>query len=309
MGGRLIRLVPLVAALAYAWAAIFIRWADPAEPIAIAFYRMLVATVFWLPFYISRRRRRDTPRPSRLQWRYILLAGLFLCVHFATWTSSLLYTTVASAVFLILTQPVMVAVAAHFILGERLTGVHWFALALAVIGAALIFGGDIALSRRALLGDALALIGAVFAGAYLFMARLARPDSRDGTPGVSLPLYLTPVYGISAIGLAVVTIAFGQSFGPFPSHAWLALLGLGLVPTVIGHSLFNWALRHLGALPVNIALVIEPIGASLLAIAFFSETPSRGLLFGSPLLIAAVVLVFLHPPRQDSPVKRAAAAR
>ncbi|MCB2212642.1 DMT family transporter [bacterium] len=291
-----LRALPLFAALAYAWAAIFIRWSEPAGPLAIAFYRMLVATTFWAPFYLMKRRRRDRIPPTRRQWVYMILAGIFLCLHFATWTSSLMYTSVASAVFLILTQPVMVAVAAHFILKERLTGLHWIALALAVIGAGIIFGGDISISRDYIFGDILALIGAFFAGAYLFMARLTRPDHEDGTPGVQLACYLVPVYGLSAVGLLIVTLAFGEPLGPFPKESWLAMLGLGLVPTVIGHSLFNFSLKHLSALPVNIALVIEPVGASLLAIVFFQEAPSQGLLIGSPILIVSVVMIFLRPP-------------
>jgi drug/metabolite transporter (DMT)-like permease len=258
---------------------------------------MLVATLFWLPFYVNRRTKKDRTNPTKLQWKYMILAGVFLCLHFATWTTSLVYTSVSSAVFLILTQPVMIAVAAHFILRERLTALHWVALALAVIGAGIIFGGDVSISRDHLVGDVLALIGAFFSGAYLFMARLARPDNRDGTPGVDLASYLVPVYGISAVGLLISTIIFGESIGPFPTHSWLAMLGLGLVPTVIGHSLFNYSLKHLGALSVNIALVIEPIGASVLALFLFSETPTSGLLIGSPILIIAVAMIIVRPPK------------
>ncbi len=293
---RFLRLIPIFAAFAYAWAAIFIRWSEPAGPLAIAFYRMLVATAFWLPFFIYQKSQAKRTSPTRRQWWYMLLAGVFLCLHFATWTTSLVYTSVSSAVFLILTQPIMVAVAAHFILGERLTLLHWIALVFAVLGAGIIFNGDISISREHLFGDVLALIGAFFSGAYFFMARLARPDTQNGTPGVYLATYLAPVYGLSAVGLLIITLAFGESLGPFPRESWLAMLGLGLIPTVIGHSLFNYSLKHLSALSVNIALVIEPVGASILAIFLFSESPTTGLLVGSPFLIVAVVMIFFRPP-------------
>ncbi len=303
-----IRLVPLLAALAYAWAAIFIRWSEPAGPLAIAFYRMFIATVFWAPFFVKRWKCPYVVMPTIRQWKLILLAGIFLSLHFATWTSSLLYTSVASAVFLILTQPVMIAIAAHFILGERLTLIHLIALSLAIIGAVIIFGGDIGISREHLFGDVLALIGAFFAGGYLFIARMARPDNDDGTPGVELAMYLFPVYGISTLGLFIITMSFGESFGPFPRESWLAMLGLGLVPTVIGHSLFNYSLKHLGALSVNIALVIEPVGASLLAILLFSEAPTMGILLGSPFLIASVIMIFLRPPQKRPRVQESTAS-
>ena len=292
---RWVYFVPLLAMFAYAWAAILIRYAEEASPFVIAFYRMAVASVVWAPFYWSWDRKGATTKPTPRQWKLIVLAGLMLCLHFATWIASIRYTTVSSAVFLILTQPFMVAVAAHFILHEKLNRFHIVAFILTFAGAALIFGGDLALSKRYLFGDFLALIGAAAAGAYLFIARLVRADS-DEAPGVPLQKYLPPVFAISAVGLLLLSLLAGQSLGPFQQGTWVALLLLGLVPTVIGQSLLNWSSRYLSALAVNISLVGEPIGASILAYILLDEVPSAGLLIGSPLLVAAVVLVYLRPP-------------
>ena len=288
-------LVPLLAMVAYAWAAILIRYAEEADPFVIAFYRMAVASVVWAPFYWSGKRSTRKVKPTKRQWSLIVLAGVMLCLHFATWISSIRYTTVSSAVFLILTQPMMVAVAAHFILHEKLNRFHILSFLLTIIGAAFIFGGDLALNREYLFGDFLAFIGAAAAGAYLFIARLVRSD-REEEPGVPLQKYLPPVFAISALGLLVLCLVSGQPLGPFQRETWIALLLLGLVPTVIGHSLLNWSTRYLSALAVNISLVGEPIGASLLAYLLFTELPSIGLLVGSPLLILAVILVYLRPP-------------
>ena len=289
--------VPVVAMFAYAWAAILIRWAGEASPFVIAFYRMAIATVVWAPFYALPTRDSAPVRPTRRQWGLMVLAGLMLCLHFATWISSLRYTTVSSSVFLILTQPFMVAIAAHFILRERLGRMHMAAFALTLAGSLLIFGGDFRLGREYLFGDLLALIGAMAAGGYLLCARLVRGEDHSGEPGIPLQRYLPPVYAVSAVGLGLLALLHGDSFGPFSHQTWLALLALGLVPTVIGHSLLNWSMRYLSALAVNISLVGEPIGASLLAWFLLHEAPSDGLLAGSPLLVLAVVLVFLRPPR------------
>jgi drug/metabolite transporter (DMT)-like permease len=294
---RLYYLGPLLAVLAYAWAAIFIRWAREADPLAIAFYRMFFTTLVWGPFFWVGRGRKAAPKMTPRQKRLVVLAGLLLCFHFATWIPSLKYTTVASAVFLILTQPIMVALAAHFILGERLNRWNLAAMAFTVAGAVLIFGGDMPMGRSYLIGDGLALIGAMGAGGYLFVARLARPDRASTGAGVPLMRYLPPVYGIATLGLFVVCLVAGVDFGPYTKDTWLALLALALIPTVIGHSLFNWSLRYLPALPVNIAIVGEPIGASILAYFFFQEVPSLGLIVGSPLLILAVLFVFFRPPK------------
>ncbi|MFH0882898.1 MAG: DMT family transporter [bacterium] len=296
-GSRAATIAVIIAMFAYAWAAILIRWAQEASPLVIAFYRMLIGTVVWAPFYFIHSRGTTPIKITGRQWRYMLLAGLGLCFHFATWITSISYTTVASAVFLIMTQPIMVAVAAHFILRERLNRISLVAMGMTVIGAFLIFGGDFSVSQRALFGDFLALLGAMGAGVYLFIARIVRPDREGGEQGVPLTRYLPVVYATATVGLGLLALIRGDRFGPFQPQTWWAMLALGLVPQVIGHSLLNWALKYLPALQVNITLVGEPIGASILAFLLLQESPSAGLLVGSPFLILAVFLIFRKPPK------------
>ncbi len=297
---RYAALATLFAVFAYAWAAVLIRWAGEASPFAIAFYRMLVASIVWTPAYWMGRvghGKRNTV--SRREIGLMILAGGFLCFHFATWISSLSYTTVASAVFLMLAQPIMVAIAAHFFLGERLNRVNILAFFTTIAGALLIFGGDLQLGPGFLRGDLLALIGAAGSGAYLFIARIVRPSRPGRSEGIPLYRYLPWVYWSATIGLLILCIVTGERLGPFTTQTWLALLALGLVPTVIGHSLFNWSLGYLPAFQVNIALVGEPIGASLLAFLLLAEMPSSGLFWGASLMILSVVLVYLKPPKGD----------
>ncbi len=285
----------IIAVLSYAWSAIFIRIAADASPLAIAFYRMLIAAVFWAPAFWWRPRNEARVKFSSRQIKFVLLAGVFLCCHFATWITSLRYTTVASAVFMILMQPVLVAIAAHFILKERLQKIHVIGLVITVIGAMIITWGDVQIKPEYLGGDLLAFIGAGLAGAYLMVGRFARPDHPEHGGGVPLHRYLPPVYAVATIGLYLLCLLNGVKLTGFETNTWWALLGVGLIPTVIGHSLFNWAIRYLPALPVNIALVGEPIGATLLAWWLFKETPAAGILVGGPLMILAVVLIVLTP--------------
>lgn len=290
-----------IAVIAYAWAAILIRWSQEAPPLTIAFYRMVVASIVWTPiFFLWKPKGQKKPKPiTKRQLKWMLLAGLFLCLHFATWTASLSYTTVASAVFLILLQPLMAALAAHAFLAERLNRWNFIAMLLTLLGAVLIYWGDVQLGQDYIFGDLLAMIGAVLAMAYLFVARIVRPDRGEEDEGIPLHRYLPVVYWAATIGLGIICVVSGQDLGPFETSTWLGLLALGLIPTVIGHSLFNWALRYLPAFTVNIAIVGEPIGASLLAFAFFQEIPSKGLMVGGPLMILAVLLVFVFPPTLD----------
>ncbi len=287
----------IVAVLAYAWSAIFIRMAVEAPPLAIAFYRMLIASIVWTPAYWWKPKGiAPTPLTSR-QRKLILLSGLFLCFHFATWIASLRHTTVASAVFMILMQPIMVAIVAHFWLKERLRTQHIVGLIVTILGALIITWGDVQIKPEYLGGDLLALLGAGLAGAYLLVGRIVRPDHPEHGEGVPLHRYIPLVYWTATIGLLILCLANGVTLSGFGSDTWWALLGVGLIPTVIGHSLFNWAIRYLPALPVNISLVGEPIGATLLAFWIFHETPATGIFIGGPLMILAVVVIVMTPQR------------
>ncbi|MDK9699774.1 MAG: DMT family transporter [bacterium] len=287
------------AVIALSWAAVFIKMAGDVPPLAIAFWRMLIASVVWAPFYFFHDRKNPERRPlTGRQKKLIILAGIFLCLHFTTWITSLRHTTVASAVFLILLQPVLVAFAAHFFLHERLNRNHFVAMGLTVLGAAIITWGDVQFSPEYLFGDFLAFLGVILAGAYNFAARLARPDHPEHGLGVPLHRYLPLVYFVATFGLLILCLITGQSLGPYSPEMWWILVALGLIPTVIGHSIFNWAMRYLPILSVNIALVGEPIGSTLFAWWILKEVPQAGIFIGGPLMILAVVMVVLRPPVQ-----------
>lgn len=283
-----------IAVLCVGWSAIFIRWAGDAHPFAIAFWRLVVACVFWLPLY-WRDRRRDPRALGSTQSRARLWAGCFLGVHFILWITAFSYTTVASAVFLMLTQPILSALGAHLFLGERLNRWNLVAIALTVIGSWIICQGDLALGPRYLLGDLLALAGAAASTAYLLMARVARP-ARPGQRALALGRYLAPVYISAMVACGVAMAVAGVPFGPYEMKTLASMLALGVVCTVIGHSLFNYALGHLPAFSVNIALVGEPVISSLLAWWLLAEPPTASMLAGAMVLISAIVFVLRWPP-------------
>ncbi|MCX7835438.1 MAG: DMT family transporter [bacterium] len=290
-----------IAIFAFAWSAIFIRFANEAPPLIIAFYRMLIASLFWTPFFfIKNTKQKKHPKLTQKHWKWIILAGLFLCFHFATWITSLTLTTVGSAVFMILLQPLLIATAAHIWLKEHLKKIHFIALALTIMGAILITWGDIQIKKEYLIGDILALIGAALAGGYLFIARLTQTGFVGTKEGLHLFQYLPIVYWVATFGLLVLCILSNNSFFPYSTKTWWALLGTGVVPTIIGHSLFNWAMKHLPALTVNIALVGEPIGSTILAWIFFQEPISFGILLGGPIMIIAVILVVKSPTKSET---------
>lgn len=288
------RLAVLLAVVCVGWSAIFIRWSGDAHPFAIAFWRLAVACVFWLPLYLRERRRDPRPtggRQSRARW----LAGLFLGIHFILWITAFSYTTVASAVFLMLTQPILSALAAHLFLAERLNRWNGVAILLTILGSWIICRGDLALGADHLWGDLLALAGAAASSAYLLMARVARP-ARPGQRSLALARYLAPVYLGALATCGVALLVLGLPIAPYAPATWASLVALGVVCTVIGHSLFNYALGHLPAFSVNIALVGEPVISSLLAWWLLGEALTPSLLGGALVLVSAIYFVLRWPP-------------
>ncbi|MCX7750660.1 MAG: DMT family transporter [Candidatus Bipolaricaulota bacterium] len=257
--------------LSLSWAAILIRFTS-SPSLAVAAGRMALAALALVPVALLLRRPL-----SRAGWRLALLAGGFLALHFALWTESLRHTTVASSVALVTTNPIFVGLFSWAFLGERPSGALWQGILLSVAGGLLIGWGDFAVGGTALLGDALALLGAVAASAYLLLGRRARGE------GALLP-YVAAAYGVAALLLLAVAGGSG-AFPPIPGDwVWIGLMAAG--PQLLGHTSVNWALRRFPASAVAVAILGEPVGATAWAYLAFGEVPS-------PLQGVGVALVLL----------------
>jgi drug/metabolite transporter (DMT)-like permease len=288
-------LVLLAGILAVSTASIFIRYAQPAaSSLTIAAGRLLFATLTLAPFALIRH-RSALARLTARELRLAALAGLFLAAHFALWIASLERTTVASSVVLVTTTPLWVGLLSPLVLREPLTRRLALGIVLALAGGIIVgLGGTggthaaIAGVGRAdaLLGDLMALSGAWMMAGYLMVGRRLRA-------GLTLGPYIFVVYGMAAVLLTVAMAATGRSlFGLAPAtYVWLALLAL--VPQLLGHSSFNWALRYLPASFVAIALLGEPVGSSALAFGLLHEVPTPLELGGAVLILAGIAVAAL----------------
>ena len=289
--------------LALSWAAILVRWAD-APPVAIAFWRMALATL--LLVVVAAALRAPVLRSWRgIDWATGAGAALLLALHFAFWIASLEMTTVAASVVLVSMQPVFVAVLGWMVLRERPHSSAWWGIGLAVLGSAVIAGGDLALDRRALIGDLLALLGAIWISGYYVLARWLRA-TKDLVP------YVTVIYGLTAVWLALGLIAGDPTraggitaVGGYDAVTWAALAGLAIGPTILGHSTMNYALRYLRAYEVNVAVLAEPVGATILAAWLLDETPRPATLAGGALVLAGILVTLRR--RRMTPDEVAAA--
>ncbi len=217
-GGTQVRagLALAVAVVAISWSAILVRLAA-APALAIAFYRMLFSTAVLAPTGL-----RGGGPTSRRDLGLATLAGVLLGLHFAAWISSLDYTTVASSVMLVTTQPLFTAVLGPFVLGERVGVRGAVAVLLSLAGIALIAGGDLRFGRLALLGDGLAVAGALTASVYFMIGRMLRDRIR-------FTRYLFLVNGAATLVLLLFVLFYGVPLKGFPPLTWLwfALLAAG----------------------------------------------------------------------------------
>ena len=265
-----------------------------APALAIAFWRNAFAVVVLAPL-CAVRRREEIARLGSAPAGGALLAGALLSAHFATWVPSLSFTTVASSVALVATQPVWAALLARA-RGHEVPARAWLGIVMAVGGAVLLTGVDVALSGRALLGDLLALAGGALAAAYVTVGGEVRQS-------VSTTLYTGICYSTAAVVLGLACLGGGQALGGFDGRTWLCLLALTAGPQFLGHSVVNRVLRTTSATIVSVAILFEIVGSTLLAWIAFGETPPAGAYPAAVLIAAGIVLVVLSGrPRQVPPV-------
>jgi drug/metabolite transporter (DMT)-like permease len=292
--------------LAVSTASVFIRYAQAYAPsLVIAAYRLTLAAIVLAP--IAFLRHRDELRAlGRREIALALLSGFFLAFHFATWITSLEYTTVASSVVFVTTTPLWVALLSPFTLKEPLTRPILIGMALALVGGIVVGLSDSCrwetgsllcpslgdfVRGQAFLGDLLALVGAWMAAGYLLIGRHLRAT-------MSLVPYVFAVYGAAALVLIAIMFASGQVPWGFAPVAYLWFVLLALVPQLLGHSTFNWALGFLPAAFVSITLLGEPIGSTILAYFLLDETPPALKIFGAILILAGIFTASQSEERQ-----------
>ena len=273
---------------ATSFSAVLVRLAD-APAFAVAFYRCAMAAAVLLPIALARR-GEELRSLSRLQVGLAVLAGAFLAAHFATWIPSLSLTSVAASSVLVTTQPLWVAAFGR-VVGERVSRRALVGIAVAFGGTLVISGGDLGGGGRAIAGDGLAIAGAICAAAYVVSGRNLRRD-------LSLVSYVAIVYTTAAALLAVAMVASGTRFVGYEPKVWLLFLAITAGPQLMGHTVFNYLLGHLEAGVVAVAIMAEPVGATLLALLILRESPPVAAVAGGALILVGVYLAIASQVRE-----------
>jgi drug/metabolite transporter (DMT)-like permease len=289
----------LTAIIAISTASIFIRFAqsEGMPSIVIAALRLTFATLLLTPIILMKH-LDEIKRFTRTEILFGALSGFFLALHFATWISSLEYTSVASSAVFVSTGPLWVALLSPLLLNEKLGRVAILGLLLSLTGGIVVGLSDACswndgiscpqlegfLQGRQIWGNFLALLGAWAVTGYLVIGRKVRA-------GISLLPYIFLVYGMGAIMLIIFLLALGHS--PFEyapkAYGWAFLLAL--VPQLIGHSTLNWALKHMPATFVAVSTLGEPVGSAILAVIILNEFPTQVGIWGGVLILAGIALI------------------
>ncbi|UCF60609.1 MAG: DMT family transporter [Anaerolineaceae bacterium] len=291
-----------LAILAASTASILIRFAQADAPsLVIAVYRLTIASLILTPVLLSRY-RDELQAMTKHELLLTLVSGVFLSIHFATWITSLEYTSVASSVVLVQTAPLFVALLSPLFLGERPSRFIFVGLILALFGSLIIGLSDACnwdeglhcppiasfFSGSAMKGDLLALAGAAAGAAYIMIGRRVRST-------VTLLPYITVTYGVASGVLIILMIQAGYEPFGYSSQTYLWFLLLALLPQLFAHSTYNWALRYLSAALVSISQLGEPVASTILAYLFLREIPTALRIVGAVIILTGIAVASLRP--------------
>jgi drug/metabolite transporter (DMT)-like permease len=278
-------IVVVVGAIAISLAGILVRLSE-VGPAATGFYRFLFALpLLWLWMSAANRRRnreRDGP-PDGRAFRLIALGGLFLGLDLVVWNWAIHLSSVSNATLLGNAAPIWVALAGWLFFRERFTGSFLGGLALAIVGIGLLLGGSFSLSIDHAVGDMLGVVAGALWGAYIMT--IGRLRGR-------VPIATIMFWGslVSCPVLLVAALLLGEELWPHSGNGWLDLLGLALICQVAGQSMVAWALAHLPSSFAAVALLVNPVSATILAWAILSEPAGPQQIVGGIIVLTGILL-------------------
>ncbi|MDX2100047.1 MAG: DMT family transporter [Leptolyngbyaceae cyanobacterium bins.59] len=287
-----VSLILAMGILAVSTAAVFVRLSLAAAEtqgvgfsLFLAASRMAITALILLPVW----RSVAQSRPSRSSLGYAAAAGVLLAVHFAFWITSLSYTSIVASTTLVTTNPIWVALISWIWFGEKMSWQRAIGIGIALSGSLLVGLGDAGgdAGSAPILGDFLALAGAWAVSLYFLLGREAQRR------GLGTTQYITVAYSTAAIVLLPLPGIFQTPYEGYPGAVYGYVLLMAIVPQLIGHTSFNWAVRWVSPTLVTLTILFEPVFASLLGYFLFREVPKPLVLVGAGVILAGVAIAVL----------------
>jgi drug/metabolite transporter (DMT)-like permease len=284
-------IVLLIAVISLSTSAILVKVSSAPSGV-IAFYRLFITVILMLPIflykYVSELRlilKRD--------WILSIVAGVFLAFHFILWFESLNYTSVASSTVLVTLQPLFAFIGSYLVFKERFSGKAILSCILAIAGSVMISWGDFRISGSALYGDLLALIACALITINFMFGQSVRKR-------LSLVTYTFIIYSISAVVLLCYVLIVDEPLFPYSTMDWIYFVLLAIFPTLLGHSLFNWSLKWMNASAISMAILFEPVGATILAYCILEENITWTQFLGGLVVIGSIAIFLIGDRKMKS---------
>ncbi|MER0243880.1 DMT family transporter [Streptomyces sp. HSW2009] len=258
--------------------------ATAAPALAIALWRNVMALGVLLPVALVRHRAELRTMGARAGW-LSAAAGVLLAVHFAVWLPSLHMTSVSSSTALVTTTPIWTTVLLR-LRGHRSSGLVWAGIGVAFLGVLLLTGVDLALSPRALAGDALALAGGMAGAGYMLVGAEVRRT-------VSTTAYTCVCYATTALVLLVTCLLAGVRLGGYDGTTWLKLAVLTVAAQLLGHSIINRVVGGLGPTVTATGILLETPGAALIAALWLGQHPPAAAYPALAVILLGLALVVI----------------
>ncbi|CAH1210758.1 hypothetical protein PAECIP111893_03266 [Paenibacillus plantiphilus] len=271
-----------ISILSVSISSIMIKFSDTPTSVA-GMYRLFISVIIMLALVPWRRLRSIDM--NKKDWSIVLLAGLLLGLHFLFWMESLSYTSVASSMVILALQPLFVMTGSYFLFKEQAKLPTVLCLIVAVVGSILIAWGDIGVSKEALIGDGLSLIGTFFVSAYLLAGQKVSHK-------IDVNIYSIIVFFIGGAVMLVYNLIYNYSLIEYDSSEWTYFLLLAIIPTIFGQYIFNLLLKSIGATTVSVGIIGEPVLAIILAYLLLGETISLFQFLGGMLTLFGMGMYF-----------------
>ncbi|MEM9509467.1 MAG: DMT family transporter [Cyanobacteria bacterium P01_E01_bin.35] len=293
--------VLVIGILGVSLAAIWIRLAiDAATPenrvgfsLFLAASRLIVAALVLLPTWKDLKFPQIQAEAHSLGLYYAIAAGICLAAHFATWITSLAYTSIAASTVLVTTNPIWVGLFSWWWYRERLTRQGVVAILLALVGGIIIAlsnGNDSVSYENSMLGNSLALLGAIMSSLYIIFGSQAQQR------GLNTRSYIAIAYSTAAVCLLPMPLIYHTSYLGYSQSIYIYVLSMAIMSQVVGHTSLNWSVRWISPTLVSLSLLFEPVVASVFGAIIFQEIPSFNVLLGGVIILGAIALFLRREP-------------
>ena len=251
----------------------------------LGFWRLGIAAAL-LAVWVFAVKRTPIPRITK-NFGWVLLSGFFFFLHLWTFKYAAKNTSISHTMIIFSSNPVWASLGAVAFFNEKLSSRLVFSYILALLGVFVLVSKDINLGQSINYGDWSSLVSAMLFALYMLTGKKARHHYDNN-------FFSLVQYSVCALLFGLGVLATGVTFTGYDEVSWLAVIGLVLIPTFLGHFTFTYLVKYFELGLLTCGKLIEPVFASILAFYMFGETLTYHTAIAF-LLTAVSLLVLFFP--------------